>query len=211
MATLFTSGFETGDLSEWTTNFGGDLLVTALAARTGSYGARQTNTSGTRVQLKDYAAAAAARHYARFYFRIVGSPTTNTGILFIQTGGSGANTAVTLSCLTDNRIRANLNSGTFDSEPLNLNTWYRIEVFVDSTPSGANKIAECRINGVVLGRVENANFLSTAVGRLSMGVNTGSSGVELQFDDVQVNAADSGYPGGLNEPSSMNKDLLLLL
>ena len=45
--TIFSDGFESGDLSAWNGNVGnGTVTVTAAAAHSGSYGARLTNTSG---------------------------------------------------------------------------------------------------------------------------------------------------------------------
>ena len=212
MAVLFSDGFESGNLSAWTGNVVGDMTVTAAAARTGSFGARGNNTSSTRVNYKDYAAAAAANHYFRFYLRVVGAPTANTGVFFVQTAGTGTNTLMNMLLTTGLTLRPQVSGSPLsDSPTLNLNTWYRVEVRTDSTGGSNNVIVEVRLNGVVFARLDNGNPTLNAMGRTVFGVNTGSTGIDLHFDDFQINDAAGGYPGGLNEPSSMNKDLLLLL
>jgi VCBS repeat-containing protein len=91
---IFKDGFESGDLSAWSTSVtdGGDLSATSSNALVGSYGLQAVIDDNTAIYVQDNTPEAEARYRARFYFHpnsIVMAPGENHYIFYAQNNTMG--------------------------------------------------------------------------------------------------------------------------
>src|SRR3990167_7845993 len=138
MARLFSSGFELNSLTagvEITSSTGTVSIVTS-PVRSGTYTLRSNPLSSNgSIQYTFATSAGKTRVYFRFYLRIATAINTAGAILQVNSYIGDPlleirlNTDNSLSLLDDyNEVQIGSNSSA-----LNTNTWYRIEVFINTT------------------------------------------------------------------------------
>lgn len=93
---IFSDGFESGNLSRWTSNSndGGNLSVLPSAALIGSYGLQAVINDINAIYVTDATPAAEERHRSRFYFDPNSITMASGNAFYIFTGFSGASTVV---------------------------------------------------------------------------------------------------------------------
>ena len=93
---IFRDGFESGNLSIWTTSFtdGGDLSVSSSAALVGSYSLRAVIDDNNAIYVTDDSPNAETRYRARFYFDPNTITMSSSNDYHIFYGYSGTSTPV---------------------------------------------------------------------------------------------------------------------
>lgn len=202
MASLFTAGWEAGDQSEWDGTFGTTPAVSVNSAYNSSnYGMALDDASTTGLQLKDInGSGVAVDWYIRFYLRINESVDAEEGILFVQVGGSGADTACRLTLSSDDKLRIYSNYSTAvgsASSALSTGVWYRVEVHVDITQTNGSRIVEARLNGSSFASSSSETIDDNTGGRLSVGEVSTHGTHDFDIDTLEVD--DATWPAPVGE------------
>lgn len=197
---LWSSGAElnstTADLE--ITGSSGTISISSSTKRSGDYAYRANPTSNNGTFYKTWANSAQSnKFWFRAYLRIATAPSTNTYITQIGSGASGKisvrlTTSSTLQ-LRNEEDDTNIGSA---SSALSTNTWYRIEVYVDTTTLSSTD-AELRLDGVSISFSTTEN-LAAGIDRLTWGSSANGT-TDLYFDDIAINdstgRAVDNWPG----------------
>lgn len=209
MAQLFSSGFETGNLSEWSGFFGTAPTVQSSVKRQGTYATEKTNASTGWF----WKTLSNQTVFIRFYLRLTGYPSVESSFYVGEVATSFADVGK-LRIGTDGKIRLYNGASGSDvligspSAALSLNTWHRIELkeVCDNT------------NGELVARLNDVEFAAATaldtkpdannMGDHNFGVMTAGSGMTLYFDDAvfydivafQNAPAGLGTEGYTNDP-----------
>lgn len=205
MARLFTCGFETNSLTagiEWTTIQSTPSIQTSVV-RSGTYALQinslgSTSVKGVRYQFSS--SAANGPYYARVYFRVATLPTgANQVIQF--TNGTTLVAGIELNA--DGTLQLRDEDGTIGSPSaaLSLNTWYAVELLIDTTGAGGAHVVTARLDHVNFATASNRN-LSTGVNIFRIGGNLAAEAQttgDWFFDDCAVNdtvgSFQNSWPG----------------
>lgn len=197
---LWSSGAElnttTADIEVTSTS--GTVSINSSTKRSGDYAFRANPTSSTGIFTKIFANSNQSnKFWFRTYVRIADDPSADTYIVRIGNSGGGKisvrlTTSSTLQ-LRNEEDDANIGSA---SSALSTNTWYRVEVHVDTTTLSSTD-AELRIDGASISS-STAENLASGIDRLTWG-STATGTTDLYFDDIAINdstgrAADN-WPG----------------
>jgi hypothetical protein len=197
---VFADGFETGDLSLWTTSAG--LTVQGTDVRSGSAAADAITTAGATYAKKTLPGTYSDA-YARTAFlvksqtsqvtllRLRDTPTGNGGYLYLTAGGklafrSDALTAGTVSIVSPSP------------------GWHALELHLDV--NGTASRVETWLDGVLVPDLTfNTIDLGTApIGVLQVGDTAASAGLtwDVVFDDAAFGASRLGPTGDVSAPST---------
>lgn len=187
-ARLWSSGAElnstTADME--VTGTSGTMSISSSTKRSGDYAYRANPTSSTGTFYKTWAASAQTnKFWFRTYLRIADDPSADTYVMQIGNGASGKISVrlTTTSTLQLRNEEDNANIGSASSA-LSASTWYRVEVFVDTTTISSTD-AELRLDGVSIAS-STAENLAAGVDRLTWG-SSASGTTDLYFDDIAIN------------------------
>ena len=92
--TIFADGFESGNVSAWSTTGGtvSDIGVTTAAAQSGAYGMAATMSGGNSGYVQDNSPAAETAYHARFYANPNSATVTTTAVpIFVGLTGTNSN------------------------------------------------------------------------------------------------------------------------
>jgi hypothetical protein len=196
---IFADGFESGNLSSWSSaaTGGGDLSVTAAAARSGAYGLQAAIVDNTAIYVVDDRPAAESRYRARFSFKpngIAMAANDNFYLLQSRTSGTAAVVRFTLRWTGSQyqlRGAVRTDGGSYTSMPWQQipgSAWSTIEFeWHAATSAGANNGSlTLWIDGVQrasIAAVDNDTLRveSTRLGAVA-GIDTGTRGT-MFFDD----------------------------
>ncbi len=197
---LWSSGAElnTTSANYEVTSTSGTVSINGTTKRSGDFAYRANPTSSTGIFTKLFAGSnQSAKFWFRSYIRIADDPSADTYIMRVGNSGGGKislrlTTTSTLQ-LRNEEDNANIGSA---SSALSTNTWYRVEIYVDTTTLSSTD-AELRLDGVSVGS-STAENLASGIDRLSWGSMV-SGTTDLYFDDIAINnssgrAADN-WPG----------------
>lgn len=205
MARIFTSGFESGS-GEFTNS--GSYADTTSPIHAGSKAMNCLCSTGTYV-LETTTYSTAAHLFFRFYIRIATAPDTADD--FFNCHGSSnthGNSSAYLILNTDRTIQladAGGNIGS-PSSALSLDTWYYVEVEVDTTPSSGSRVVKARVNGSEFASASNRTTATTLNNFIIVGTGTEFGGNDAAtgqwyIDDLAINdsttGSDNSYPGAL--------------
>lgn len=182
---LFQDGFESGDLSNWTTNKG--LVAQSAVKRDGSYAARATSTSG----IAEYATRTLSAPTSTLYYRaavdIVSQSTTvyvervrqadGTGILGVYVTASGK-----LSIY--NYVTG---ASTVSTTTVSMGTFHTVDVQL--TINGGSSSLKVLLDGTAvtsLGSSGSINLGTGAAGRVEVGESTTGRTFDVASDAVQA-------------------------
>ncbi len=205
---VFTGGFETQSLTvddEWSATSGSPTITTSTV-RSGAAALQITGLSSGAAELADYRYSSAdffGPIYVRFYFRYATLPTANNRIFTFGNAALNASPGGLLLSSTGTLILTD-EDGTIGSasSALTINTWHRVEIFMNGAGTGAVDTFEGRLDGSVFA-TSSTRDIATGSNQLYMG---GNLTVEAQtqgdwfFDDVAINSGNgaptqSSYPG----------------
>ena len=216
-STIFTDGFESGDVSKWTgTSTGGSGTVTVenTIKYSGTYAARTycPNNDDDFCSFNRDISTSATTTFIRWYVYIASSPSSGT-VLYslshnIGSGGwpawylyiTGTTRALTLYYNTNLNDMPSKTSAT----TLSLDTWYCIEVkWVRDASAGEYRVY---LNGNEVTDLTTTGLQTNDMGALSnieFGPSAGryyNSAVDIYFDDVVVDSSYIGPESSDNTP-----------
>lgn len=200
MARLWSSGLELNSLTanvELTASAGTPAIGTSVI-RSGTYSLTFDTSGGAAVKSATYQYSASdltAPIYYRIYLRVADDPSVTTYILkTLDSGPIGnqigikLNTDLTLE-LWNNEDAAQIGS---DSSALSLNTWYRIELKVDSTTIASTAV-EAKIDGTTF--ASGTANLARGQGQLRVGMlgDAAAAAGILYIDDIAINDSTGSF------------------
>lgn len=202
MARLVSSGFELNTLTNGleVTGSGTTPSISSTTFRSGAYALRVNPTAATRVTYFQYADTAAEQAiYFRFALYIATSLGATTTIFETNDNFKGGSPKVGIKMTSGNVLQLwNLEDSAqvgSDSGALSNDTWYEIEMKMDSTTLASTAI-EARLNGssFASGTINLTDSSQTA----RLGVPA-SATCDLFYDDVAINdtsgSVQNSWPG----------------
>lgn len=199
MARLWSCGFELNSMlgEGFADAVGSSTALVSTTKRSGTY-ACQCNPAGgfSQVNYQHRAAATQEDLYIRAYIRVATFPAATTNIL----GGVNSSTVRGSIKLTNGGVLQLDNGGVqvgSNSAALSLNTWYMIEIRINSTTL-ASTVLDARLDGVSFAS-GTVNIVS-APDRITWGgaVTTPTTS-DIYFDDFAINdssgTAQNSWPG----------------
>ena len=196
----YSNGFElnsTTDGMEYDTNINSPSISSSIY-RSGSYSLNTALASSSTegINHKFNSTDTGAQHYLRAYLRISTAPSSE--IKIIELYSSGAVSRAYIKMTTSRTLKLYDDSDTqigSASSTLNLNTWYRVEIMIDSASAGS---AELTL------KIDGSNSATTSTGtlgtynNLSIGILE-SATADLYWDDIAINEEDTSnkdnWPG----------------
>lgn len=157
MAILFTSGFETGDFSEWTSVDLGAPSVQSTIKQAGSFAMRANPATSQHRVLKEYTGATTL--YVQGYFRRASTDVGQSPILF-DIWASSLLTGVWIQHDGANfRCRNPDNTATALGPASVIDTWHKIDLTINATANPWN--VSWKIDDVAQTNIQPANAAAT--------------------------------------------------
>jgi hypothetical protein len=182
---LFLDGFESGDLSQWTTVNG--LSAQQQEAYSGSWGARGTSTSGTPAYAYKQLTQAQAELYEQFRIKVLSQGGTSSVILSRLRTATGTPLVRLYVTATGKLGYRNDVSGvsTNSTTTLTQGTWHTIQLH--ALVNGASGHVDVWLDGTKLGALSKTEDLGTTpMGRVQLGEDLTGRTFDVAFDDVTV-------------------------
>lgn len=192
MARLQSIGFELGSLTAGVELTAANTNVTldTTTVRSGTYAIRFHDASGS---------------FAPFFRQTFSSSNQSSGFytrayVYVASAGSAARTLICYRNASNaEKISIMLNSDQTlqlrnvedstdigsPSNALSLNTWYRVELFIDTTTVSSTD-CEARIDGVSFASSTSQN-LATGVARVAFGSSALDTSYDVYMDDIAIN------------------------
>jgi chitodextrinase len=198
VAVLFHDGFETGDLSKWTTNNG--LAAQQAKVFAGSWAAEATATGGAGASaFKNLAQSETSLYYVT-RFNVL-SQTTNVNLLRFRNNTVGANAMATLFVSSTGKLglRNDVTGvATTSTTSVSRNAWHTAQVHL--TVNGTSSSTEVWLDGTAVADLTLAgiNLGTNPIGRLELGDPSTARTFDVAFDEV---AYDRDFIGDLTPPT----------
>jgi chitodextrinase len=184
---IFGDGFESGNLSQWTTS--GGLTVESTTVHIGGFAAEGNTTVGAT-----YAKKLLPSTYVSGYFRAyvyVASAASQVNLLRFRTAADGSLGYVYVTAAGKLGLRDDVSAQTLSSATsMSFGTWHSLEVHFTIGTSGSTEIWLDSNPVADLGQAVNLG--TTNIGKVQIGeVITGRT-YDLIFDDVAFNTSRIG-------------------
>jgi chitodextrinase len=182
-ASLFSDGFETGDLSQWTSVTG--LVIEQADVFSGSYAARGTSTGSATVAYKQLATGQSELYY-RLRFKLVSQGSNTVYLLRFRTGSNSSILGLYISNTGRLGYRNDVaGASTTSSTAVTLGAWHEIQIRVKI--SGTASETEVWYDGTRVDALTKTVDLGTnQVGRIQLGENATGRTYDIIFDDIVV-------------------------
>lgn len=179
---LFADGFETGDLSRWTSATG--MTVQSSQVASGLYAARATTTGPAAFARKSLATSEPEVHY-RIRFKVLSRATT----VVLQRVLTAQGTWIAAALVNANGLLAIRNDVTgalaTSSTTVTNGAWHTLEVHVRI--AGASSRSEVWYDGAYVSPLAKTHDLGLArVGRVQLGDSASGRSYDIAYDDVAV-------------------------
>jgi len=192
---LFSDGFESGDLSNWTSGRGLDIQQQERFV--GVYGARGISTGNATYAYKELADPQNDLYY-RIRFKIL---SRDPNMIYIQRFRTAANASLLGVFINAGGMLSYRNDvtgmTTSSATPVSSGVWYELQTHVSI---GANSQIEVWFDGAPISALAQQQSLgATPIGRIQLGENALGHIYDLAFDDVVVDnnfiaLSDTGSP-----------------
>ncbi|HMJ00417.1 MAG TPA: metallophosphoesterase [Gaiellaceae bacterium] len=192
--TIFSDGFESGNLSQWTGSSG--VTVQQQVTYAGSWAGRATssgNGNATAYAYKNFNTTVSELYYdARFNVISQGS-TTSASVVRFRTSAVGA--ILSMLRRSDNKLAYyNEVTGVTTVGPtVSAGAWHELEVHVRI--NGASSLIEVWLDGTMISAMSKTDSLGTTpVGRVYIGDPAAGRTFDYAFDNVIVSTAADVSP-----------------
>ena len=180
---LFSDGFESGDLSHWTSNLG--LLADPTQAHGGTYGARATSGSGGAAAWawQQLPSEQSNLDY-QIWFKLLAQGPNVVDLLKLRTGSGAALLTVFASPTGVLGYQNNVTTlSTYSHTPISAGVWHKLElhVLVNGTSSQTQTWLD---DQPVPDLTKSESLGTTPIGRIQLGENIGGRSYDVAFDDV---------------------------
>ncbi len=180
---LFSDGFETGDLSQWTTNAG--MTAETGHAHTGAYGAEESSTGATTYAYKTLPGSY-TQLWATAWVYVV-SRSTSANLIGFRASSGGSIINLYLSQTGKLALRNNVGSVTTTSATgMPSGSWHQVVLHV--IINGSSGSADVSLDGTPVSDLSltGQNLGTNPVTSLQMGDNTAGRTYDVDFDDISV-------------------------
>jgi len=189
--TAFSDGFESGNLSQWTSSSG--LIVQQQVTYAGSWAARATATGAPAYAYKSLSTPLAELYYDGRFDAISQASTTNASLVRFRTASAGA--ILTILRRSDGKLAYyNEVTGVTTVGPaVSAGAWHELEVHV--LINGASSLIELWLDGTKISALSKTDSLGTTpVGRVYLGDPATGRTFDYAFDNQVVSNADDVTP-----------------
>ncbi len=179
---MFSDGFETGDLSKWTTS--GGLTLQSSLTHTGSWAAQGSTTNGA-TYAKKLLATTYTSGYLRAYVYLAAGYSSQVNLLRYRTAADGSLGYLFVTTSGKLALRNDVGAVTTTSATgFSSASWHALELRV--IVNGASSTSEVWLDGTRINDLSLTaqNWGSTPIGKVQIGeVQTGRT-YTVTFDDV---------------------------
>jgi parallel beta-helix repeat protein len=180
VAVLFHDGFETGDLSKWTSAAG--LVVQQTEVFDGSFAARASGTNTAAFATKQLTSTE-SNLYTQLHFN-VSSQSTSANLLRLRTEANDA--ILTVFVTNTDRIAYRnevANTTTISTVSAARGAWHALQAHVSI--DGAASQTEVWLDGTMIAALSQTQSLGTdPIGRLELGDNSSNHSYDVALDEV---------------------------
>jgi hypothetical protein len=199
---VFSDGFETGDLSGWTTSTG--LTVQSSTVRSGGYAAEGSSSTGVTNAKKTLPGGPYPDAYARVAFTAQ-TQTAQVTLLRLRDTAVGNGGFVYLTSTGKLGFRSDALSGGTTSAVVPGPGWHVLELHlqVGSAPGGLGTV-EVWLDGVLVPDLSSTaiDIGTSAIGVLQVGdTATSTTGWDIVFDDAAFGTDRLGPSGDVTAPT----------
>lgn len=204
MARLWSSGFELNSATtiEMSSNASAPVTVQSGTARSGTYAVRVTGlASGTGASwgYQYLSSEVASNLYYRFYFRAATFPSVENRIILFNDTASASGPTVYLSVDNSGVLRLYDEDGQITgTTTLSTNTWYNIEIHINTVPAGGSHVVEARVDGAAAFATSSTRNIAATnlpfwflIGG-NMGGEANTAG-DWFFDDLAINDTTGSF------------------
>ncbi|MDX6419343.1 MAG: acid phosphatase type 7 [Trebonia sp.] len=181
--TLFSDGFETGDLSQWTTNSG--MTAETAHAHAGAYGAEESSTGATTYAYKTLPGSY-TELWATAWVYVV-SRSTSANLVGFRGSNGGSIINLYLSQTGKLALRNNVSGATTTSTTsMPSGSWH--QVVLHALVNGSSGSVDVSLDGVTVSGLSltGQNLGTNPITALQLGDNTGARTYDIDFDDISV-------------------------
>ncbi len=184
---VFADGFESGNLSAWTSS--GGLVVQGALTHTGSFAA-QGNTTNGATYAKKTLPATYADAYARVFFNVV-SAASQVNLLRIRTAADTSIGYLFVTATGQVGLKSDVALTTFTSATSAGAGWHSLELH--AVLNGTSSTTEVWLDGVKLNDLSvTTNLGTTPIGRLQIGEVQSGRTYNVVLDDAVFATARIG-------------------
>ena len=185
---VFTDGFETGDLSRWTTNNG--ITAQSVYKTTGTYGAEARSQKSAA----EWASKTLPKTHTDLTYRLRIQPLNGkkdtVHVMRLQTATGGGMVSLFIS---DRRLGVRndvTNQTTQSTTQVGQGVWHEASMHV--VVNGATSTIEVFLNGIKITTLSTTvtQLGASPIGRVILGENTTGQSYNLAFDDVVVTSTN---------------------
>ena len=183
-ATMFFDGFETGDMTHWTTSTG--MTVQTQVVNDGTYAAEAAAAGAPAYAYKQLSQTWSSLYYsARFYIRSQGS-SNSAYLMRFRTAAKGAIAALFVSSGGKLGLRNDVTGVTTTSSTVvSRGAWHTIEMY--GAINGTSGAISVWLDGSPVAQLTGAQSLGTsAIGYLQLGDSSAAPTSDVIYDDVRA-------------------------
>jgi chitodextrinase len=189
--TLFSDGFESGNLSQWTASSG--MAVQQQEVYAGSWAARATSSGSAAYAYKSLAVPTAELYYDGRVRALSQGASANASLVRFRTASGGA--IMSIFRRSDNKL-ATLNELTAVNTVgpvMSAGGWHELEVHL--LINGASSLVEVWLDGTRISALSKTDSLGTTpVGRVYIGDSSTGRTFDFAFDNQLVSTAADVSP-----------------
>ncbi|HJR79382.1 MAG TPA: DNRLRE domain-containing protein [Anaerolineales bacterium] len=186
-ALLFSDGFETGNLSSWTSN--SNLLIQQQDIYAGLYAARQSGSGSGASYVSKTLSTTQSDLYYSLRFKVISKGSTSAYLQRFRTSTNGAIGGVLLSSTNRLGFRNDVASNTNTTGPVvTFGVWHELQthLFINGTSSQI----EIWYDGELIPSLSvTANFGTNPIGRVHLGDSSASNIYNIALDEVGLNTS----------------------
>ncbi|MGZ4437744.1 MAG: fibronectin type III domain-containing protein [Nocardioidaceae bacterium] len=182
---VFADGFESGDLTKWSSVNG--LTVSQQEVDTGTWAARATSDGTAGASAQAVLDAGINDVYYRVRFKELAAPTNNVNLLRFRNPTNGAMVTAFVSSLGKVGYRNDLaGTTTTSTTSVSAGVWHELQAHVKV--AGDSSLVELWLDGVLVSS-KTEPLGTSSVGRLELGDTSTGRTFDIAFDNVVASTA----------------------
>jgi chitodextrinase len=183
---VFADGFESGNLSQWTTVKG--LVAQQQEVYAGAWGARATST-GTPAYATKALATPLTELYYDHRFKVISQGTVNTSLVRLRTSTGGVILSMMRNAANGKLVYYNeVANVALSGTVVSTGVWHELEVH--AVINGLAGLIEVWLDGTKINALSKTDNLGTnAIGRIILGDNASDRTFDVAFDEVTASTA----------------------
>lgn len=197
---IFSDGFETGNLSQWTTGQG--LIVQNQDVASGNYAAQGTSAAGGATYARKSLTAPQTDLYYQIKFKVNSQASNTVNLLKFRTAANASILSVSVNNLGQLSYRNDVLGRSVNSTVnATQGSWHTLQVHVRIADT-ASQIEVWYDDVLVPALSRTEAFGTNPVGILQLGENTAGLTYNVAFDDVAVSVPANATPTDTPTPTA---------